>query len=78
MDDVTWVVDGQTVGRNDAFVKLIKHWKTRKGVVIQIAPPLDWTPNVEILGSIHLESLNDGERMRVFRIRPFPTASRPK
>ena len=75
MDEVTWTVDGNIVGKRENFLSLIESWKKESALVIQILYPLKWDPPSEVdpgetLGN--LITLRDKEKMRirVFRIIP--------
>src|SRR4030095_16768644 len=57
MDEVTWIVDGKTIGKEKEFLEFIEPWKKKKNLVIQYVIPLKWNPDIEIDPGLTLRSL---------------------
>ena len=72
MDEVTWIVDGKTIGKGMTFVNFIEPWKKKTNLVIQLLYPLDWNPPIAVDPEntlLSIDLLNDGNNARVFDIR---------
>jgi hypothetical protein len=76
MDEVTWIVDGKTIGRKDAFLKFIEPWSGKTDLVIQLLVPLKWAPGGAPVDwgdtMTSLELLSDGKKIRKYRIEWVP------
>jgi hypothetical protein len=75
MDDLTWIVDGKKIGKGKNLLPIVERWKKTKGnLVIQIVTPRECDASFAGVNpgrySPILESIKDGERIRVYHITP--------
>jgi len=81
MNEVTWIVDGKTIGKGIDLVNFIEPWKKKKRLIVQIVYPVDWNPPIAVDpdSSLYgLELLNDGKNVRAYNIRVPKKAPAPE
>jgi hypothetical protein len=75
LDDVTWIVDGQKIGKGKKLLPFVRGWeKSPNDLVIQVVIPRGWDYSfVWNLGNALpiLESLGPRDKIRVYFIQPL-------
>ena len=77
--DITWIVDGEPVGRGKQFLTVLEKWAKHGDVLVQWVDPFGWNPPYLISMDVYKRVLDllHKKRLRLFQIRPFPEDDLP-
>ena len=72
MDDVTWIADGEVIGKGSEFLKLIEKWEKEPDLVIQVLKPFGYDPDPPADGVAYgrLRDLWAEKKIRMLHVRP--------